>query len=79
MPKLHAEAALFGVLWVALAFAGAYLFDLRVGIALSVGLLFIIMPASALILSKTGNFELERSVRWGILGLSGIAVAIAAS
>jgi hypothetical protein len=34
---------------------------------LSVGLFLIIMPTSALTLSRTGNFTTERAVRWGIL------------
>jgi hypothetical protein len=79
VPKLYPEALLYCVLWMALAVAGALLFDWRVGIALSVGLFLIIMPTSALILSRTSNFNLERGVRWAILGLSGIAVAIAAA
>jgi hypothetical protein len=32
------------------------------------------MPASAIILSKTGNFALERGVRWGILALAALAL-----
>jgi hypothetical protein len=64
---------------VALAVAGAALFDWQVGVVLSVGLFLIIMPASALILSKTGNFALERAIRWGILGLSCVILAIAAA
>ena len=72
MPRLYPEALLFCVVWVALAVAGWVLVDMRAGLALSVGLFLIIMPASALVLSKTGNFALERGVRWGIL----IAAAI---
>jgi hypothetical protein len=70
---------LYCILWVALAVAGAALFDWQVGVVLSVGLFLIIMPASALILSKTGNFALERAIRWGILGLSCVILAIAAA
>ena len=79
MPKLYPEALLYCILWVALAVAGAVLFDWRIGLLLSVGLFLIIMPASALTLSKTGNFALERAVRWGILGLSAVVLAIAAA
>ena len=79
MPKIYPEALLYCILWVALAVAGAVLFNWQVGVLLSVGLFLIIMPASALILSRTGNFALERGVRWGILGLSGVALAIAAA
>ena len=79
MPKIYPEALLYCILWVALAVAGAVLFTWQVGVLLSVGLFLIIMPASALILSKTGNFALERAVRWGILGLSAVALAVAAT
>ena len=67
MPKLYPEALLFCLVWVALAVAGWVLIDMRAGLVLSVGLFVIIMPASALTLSRTGNFALERGVRWGIL------------
>ena len=79
MPKIYPEALLYCILWVALAVAGAVLFNWQVGVLLSVGLFLVIMPASALILSKTGNFALERAVRWGILGLSAVALAVAAT
>jgi hypothetical protein len=79
MPKIYPEALLYCILWVALAVTGAALFDWQVGVLLSVGLFLIIMPASALILSRTGNFALERGVRWSILGLSAVVLAIAAA
>jgi hypothetical protein len=72
MPRLYPEALLFCVLWVALAVAGWALVDMRTGLALSVGLFLIIMPASAITLSKTGNFAIERAVRWGILAVAAI-------
>jgi hypothetical protein len=37
------------------------------GLALSLGIFLIVMPASALILTRTGNLALERGVRWAIL------------
>jgi len=67
MPKLYPEALLFCVVWVALAVAGWHFAGMRAGLALSVGLFLIVMPASAITLSKTGNFAIERAVRWGIL------------
>jgi uncharacterized protein (DUF58 family) len=79
MPKIYPEALLYCILWVALAVTGAALFNWQVGVLLSVGLFLVIMPASALILSKTGNFALERGIRWGILGVSAALLAIAAA
>jgi hypothetical protein len=40
-----------------------------------VGLFLIVFPASALILSRTGNFRLERGVRWAILAAAALALA----
>lgn len=71
MPR-YPEAALFCILWVALALWGWSLLAWKAGLALSVGLFLVIMPASALTLSKTGSFAVERGVRWGILGLAAL-------
>ena len=73
MPKLYPEALLFCLLWAALAVTGFSLLGLRAGLILSLGLLVLIMPSSALILSRTGNFALERGVRWGILVVAALA------
>jgi hypothetical protein len=73
MPRLYPEALLFCLLWAALAIAGFSWLGLKAGLALSLGLLVIIMPSSALILSRTGNFALERGVRWAILLVAALA------
>jgi hypothetical protein len=70
MPKIYPEALLYCILWTALALAGFHFLGLKAGLALSVGLFLIVMPASALILARTGNFRLERGVRWGILAVA---------
>lgn len=75
MPR-YPEAMLFCILWVALALAGLWLFDWKAGLALSAGLFLIIMPASALTLSKTGSFAIERGVRWAILGAAALALLL---
>lgn len=72
---IHFEALIYSLLWVAVAIAGAILIDWRAGLALSVGLFLIVMPTSALILSKTGNFATERTVRWGILAVAALVAA----
>jgi len=74
MPKIYPEALLYCILWVALAVAGWSLLGLKAGLALSVGLFMLIMPASALILSRTGNFALEKGVRWAILAVAALAL-----
>lgn len=74
MPRLYPEALAFCLVWVALAVAGWALLDWRAGLALSVGLFLIVMPASAMILSRTGSFTLERAVRWSILAIAALVL-----
>jgi hypothetical protein len=77
MPKIYPEALLFCILWAALAVAGFALAGWQAGALLSAGLFVLIMPASALILTRTGNFAAERTVRWGILAVAAILLASA--
>lgn len=72
MPRLYPEALLFCLLWAALAIYGGLEVGWKAGAALTLGLFVLIMPASALILSRTGNFAVERGVRWGILAVAAI-------
>jgi hypothetical protein len=76
MPKLHAEPLLFCLAWAALAVAGAVLGGIWAGVVLALGLLVILMPASALILTRFEDFGFERQVRWGILVLAALALAV---
>ncbi|MGZ8997878.1 MAG: hypothetical protein ACXW2T_03375 [Allosphingosinicella sp.] len=72
MGKVNPEALLYCILWTALALAGFHFLGIKAGLALSVGLFLIVMPSSALILARTGNFRLERGVRWGILAVAAV-------
>lgn len=72
MPKIYPEALLFCILWAALAFFGWSRVGWQAAAALTVGLFVIIMPASALTLSRTGNFAVERGVRWSILAVAAL-------
>ncbi|HEX8466451.1 MAG TPA: hypothetical protein VF620_01450 [Allosphingosinicella sp.] len=67
MPKLYPEALLFCVLWTALAIYGGFELGWKAGAVLTLGLFILIMPTSAIILSRTGSFKLERGIRWSIL------------
>lgn len=67
MPRLYPEALLFCLLWAALAIYGGLELGWKAGAALTLGLFILIMPTSAIILSRTGSFATERAVRWGIL------------
>jgi uncharacterized membrane protein len=72
MPRLYPEALLFCLLWTALAIYGGLELGWKAGAALTLGLFILIMPASALILSRTGSFTLERAVRWAILAVAAL-------
>jgi hypothetical protein len=74
MPKLYPEALLFCVLWTALAIYGGFELGWKAGAALTLGLFVLIMPSSAIILSRTGSFQAERAVRWGILAAAAVVL-----
>jgi hypothetical protein len=76
MPKLHAEALVFALAWVALAVTAAMRGGWIAGAVMTAGLLLLIMPASSIVLSKTGNFSLERQVRWGILVVAALGFGL---
>ncbi len=76
MPRLHPEPLLFCLAWAALAIAAGYMASLWMGILFSAGLALILMPLSATIITKTENLTLERQVRWGLLVIAALALAI---
>jgi hypothetical protein len=74
---LHLDALAYCVLWAGLAVLGWHLIGWPAGVALSAGLLLVMMPASALTLSRTGSFVAERWVRWGLLAAAACALGVA--
>jgi hypothetical protein len=68
------EALAFSLVWIIIAMAGWMLAGWVAGVILSVGMLFLIMISSAIIFSTSGNLLVERSVRWGILIASALAL-----
>jgi len=76
MPRLHVEALLFCVVWAALAIAGGIYAGWWAGAFLSLGLLVLISASSLQILSQTEDPALERQVRWGILIVAGLGLAV---
>ena len=76
MPKLHAEALVFCLAWAALAIVAFIRAGYLAGSAMSVGLLILIMPASSIVLDRTGDFARERQVRWGILVVAALGFGI---
>ena len=75
LPGLNFEAFAYCILWAVLAVVGYAVGGLKVGLLLSVGLFLLIMPLSALVLTRTGSFKAERTVRWGLLAAAALMLA----
>jgi uncharacterized protein (DUF58 family) len=76
MPKLYPEPLLFCLAWAALAITAGIMASIWMGILFSAGLALILMPLTATIVTRTGDFALERQVRWGLLVLAGLGLAV---
>ena len=76
MPRLHREALLFCLAWAALAIAGGVYAGWWAGALLSLGLLILVSASSLQVLSQTGDQQLERQVRWGILIVAALALFV---
>ena len=76
MSKLRLEPLTFCLCWIALAVAASLLGGTWAGLAVALGLLLVLMPTSAFILSRYEDEKLERQVRWGILAIMGLLLAI---
>ena len=76
MPKIYPEPLLFCLAWAALAITAGITGSIWMGILFSAGLALILMPLTATIVNKTGDFTLERQVRWGLLVVAALALAI---
>ena len=73
MPRLYPEPLLFCLAWAALAIWGG-MTSIWLGLLLSGGLAVVLMPLSAMIISKREDPALERQVRWGLLVLAALAL-----
>jgi hypothetical protein len=76
MPRLYPEPLLFCLAWAALAIAAGILASIWMGILFSAGLALILMPMSATVITRTEDFALERQVRWGLLVIAALGLAI---
>lgn len=74
MRRFNLDAFLYCLAWAALAILGWKFGGPPAGLLLSAGLFVVVMPVSALILSRTGSFKKERAVRWGILAVAALAL-----
>jgi hypothetical protein len=73
--RINWDALVYSLLWALLAAVGFQVAGLKAGLLLSIGLFPVIMLSSALILSRRGDFRLERIVRWTILAAAALALA----
>ena len=76
MSKLRLEPLTFCLCWILLAVAASVLGSTWAGLAVALGLLLVLMPTSAFILTRYEDEKLERQVRWGILVIAGLLLAI---
>jgi uncharacterized protein (DUF58 family) len=76
MPRIYPEPLLFCLAWAALAITAGMMASIWMGILFSAGLALVLMPLTAAIVSKTGDFALERQIRWGMLVLAALGLAI---
>jgi hypothetical protein len=76
MSKLRLEPLTFCLCWVLLAVVASVLGGTWAGLAIGLGLLLVLMPSSAFILTRYEDEKLERQVRWGILVIAGLMLAI---
>jgi hypothetical protein len=76
MTKLRLEPLLFCLCWLLLAIAASVFGGTWAGVAVALGLLLVLMPSTAFILSRYEDEKLERQVRWGILVIAGLLLAI---
>ena len=76
MAWFRLEPLTFCFCWIALAVVGTVLGGTWAGVAVALGLLLVLMPTSAFILHRYEDEKLERQVRWGILVIAGLLLAI---
>ena len=76
MPALNNDALAFAVAWAILAFAAGMFGGFYLGGGLALALIVVVMPLSAFILAKTGDFALERKVRWSMLAAAALGVIL---
>jgi hypothetical protein len=72
----HPEAAAFCAAWVAVAAAGYILEGWLAGSLLTFGMLAVVTPMSAFVISRYDDFGLERTIRWSILIGAGAILAL---
>ena len=76
MAWFRLEPLSFCFCWIGLAVIASVLGGTWAGVAVALGLLLVLMPTSAFILSRYEDEKLERQVRWGILVIAGLLLAI---
>lgn len=76
MPGLNLDALAFAVAWAGLALTAGLVGGFWMGGGLALALIVVVMPLSAFILSKTGDFALERKVRWAMFGAAALGLVV---
>ena len=76
MPRLDIEALLFCAAWAALALYAGLVSGWPAGAVITVGLMLLVMPTSAVAIARFDSRAVERAARWILLLLvSGVYLA----
>ncbi len=76
MPPLNIDALAFAVAWAALALTAGMVGGFYMGAGLALALIIVVMPLSAFLLSRSGDFALERKTRWSMLAVAALGLIL---
>lgn len=76
MSIFRLEPLLFCLCWAGLAVVASVIGGTWAGLAVALGLLLVLMPSSAFILSRYEDEKLERQVRWGLWVIAALLFAV---
>jgi len=76
MSPLNLDALAFAAAWAALALIAGMVGGFYMGGGLALALIVVVMPLSAFILAKTGDFALERKIRWGMFAAAALGLVL---
>jgi uncharacterized membrane protein YedE/YeeE len=74
--RLAVEPLIFCLCWAGLAVVASVFGNTWAGLAVALGLLLVLMPSSAFILSRYEDEKLERQVRWGLWVIAALLFGI---
>jgi len=77
MPAFNIDGAAFALAWAALAIVASAFGGWYAGIALLAALILVVMPTSALVISRSGDLARERQIRWALFAAAVVVTWLA--